>query len=286
MNLITCAWLAGLSVLCAFIGIDMLRQQERSYIGRLIAESRQGKLTMSVVAEKLGPSVAVWFPQADLDSLRQKLVWAGLGNRLSAEGFIGLKIILPLLVVLGGSLFISAIDLPPIVVMLLGLVGYIAPDSWLNNQVKKRQQQIFRELPQLLSLLITSVKAGIELNIALQQIGSTLQGPLGEEMQIAWQEISIGRNRKGALRAVGRRSGVREVEWFIETLITAEERGVDNLTEALENYRRELNNSRQRRAEEQAAKISLKMMLPVTVCIFLPIAILLILPGLLSFKTL
>ena len=67
---------------------------------------------------------------------------------------------------------------------------------------------------------------------------------------------------------MSQRTGVEEVERFVQTLIVTEERGNQNLAESIDEYTKELRASRLRKAEEEARKLPTKIVGPLVLCIF------------------
>jgi len=127
-----------------------------------------------------------------------------------------------------------------------------------------------------------SLKAGIELGPAFEEVGSEIAGPLGEELRLAWRHIATGQSRSTALRHAAKRCGVPTFTRFVETMVTAEERGTPDLAAVLANYMTDLRGTQRRHAEEEARKIPTKMNLPLIACIFLPMVVLLLTPVLMT----
>ena len=141
---------------------------------------------------------------------------------------------------------------------------------------------MYRKFPSLIGLLSTAISAGVELGPALEAVGETFPGPLGDELRLAWAEMATGRPRAAALRAMAKRTGVPSIIRFFETIITAEERGGIDLSVTIENFRVELVESQKRQINEQAKKVPTKMLLPMFLCIFLPTLILILVPVMLN----
>lgn len=274
-------WLAWLAVTLVFVALDLFRSPDESYLRRM-AGVEAPKGTWRQLADRVGPAVAVWFPAANLERLDQRLVWAGSLLGMKSETFVGLKVVAAAgALAVGGAL--SAFGLPPVIVPMLVVLAYMFPDMWLSSTVEKRQKAVARSLPVMVSLLVTALRAGVELAPAMQHIGEQMAGPLGEEMRLAWREMATGRSRAAALRAMADRTGVGEVERFVQTIVTAEERGGMNLSEVLSSFMDDVRDSRRRRLEEEANKLPNKMLAPLVVCIFLPMLLMLMAPAVFSF---
>lgn len=273
-SIISLGWLTWLSVILFFLGIDTLNYKEKSGYEKLFNVDRNPIL---VLAERLGPTIALWFPVANIDGIEEKLTWANKPYNLTAELFIGIKFVaLGIGLIIGSGL--TLIGFPSIFILVIAAICYFVPDSLLNSKVEQRKKQIQKGMPAMLNFLITSLRAGVELVPALNTIGAQLTGPLGEELRKATREMATGKPRALALREMAKRTGVDEVERFVQTLVVVEERGSSNFAEGLDEYSKELTNTRIRKAEEEARKIPTKIIGPLILCIFLPLIILLLAP--------
>lgn len=263
-----------MSVVLVFVGLDFLREPDKSlFQGRALQKTSWQRL-----AEVVGPVLAVWFPAVNIENLRQKLVWAGEPWGISVQGFIGLKAMLLAGGVFAGF-FLAALGLPSVFVPLLAVLAYLAPDMVLGQMVDRRQSAIYRDMPNMVGLVATAVKAGVELGPALNTVGEHMTGPLGEELRRAWLEISTSRRpRAASLREMAKRTGVPVVERFVETINTAEERGGMDISGTLSSFMADLRASQSRKAQEEARKIPTKLNLPLILCIFLPMLAMLLYP--------
>ncbi len=274
---ITAAWLVWFSVTCGFLGYDLLRNESRIME---MAQAGKGRGVINDLAAGVGPALAIWFPPANIDNLQKRLVWAGMGS-MAPETFIGIK---ALSAGIGFALasLLASIGFPVVFVPIVAAIAWVFPDGQLSGKVEKRQKAIAREVPPLVALLVTALRAGIELGPALEEVGSEISGPLGEELRLAWRQIATGQPRSTALRHAASRCGVSTFTRFVETIVTAEERGTPDLAAVLANYMTDLRGTQRRHAEEEARKIPTKMNLPLIGCIFLPMIVLLLTPVLLT----
>lgn len=268
------AWFTWIAVILLFIGIDAIRQKERMGYEKLFNIDKNPLLS---VAEKLGPIVAAWFPVANIEGIEQLIIYAGRPYGLNAELFIGIKIVAMGMGFIAGT-GLTLIGFPSIFTFVLMLIFYFMPDYYIRGKAEQRQKSIRADLPLMLDFLVTSLKAGVELVPAMNIIGGQFYGPLGEELRRATTEIMTGKPRAHALRDMSQRTGVEEVERFVQTLIVTEERGNQNLAESIDEYTKELRASRLRKAEEEARKLPTKIVGPLVLCIFLPMVILLMAP--------
>ncbi|HEV3087620.1 MAG TPA: type II secretion system F family protein [Candidatus Elarobacter sp.] len=141
-----------------------------------------------------------------------------------------------------------------------GAGGYL-PYSRLGSAIKRRNSEISRALPDLLDTLASTVRAGLALNAALAHVANAVSGPLSEELHGMLGEIRHGRARTDALRALVERLHNEEITQFVRALIQAERLGA-NLSTVLTGLSTESRERRVLKAEEKAAALPVKMVLP------------------------
>jgi pilus assembly protein TadC len=139
--------------------------------------------------------------------------------------------------------------------------GAYLPYSRLGGAIKKRKQAISRALPDLLDTLSSTVRAGLALNAALVHAAYAVSGPLAEELHGMLGEIRLGRSRTEALRALATRVQNDEITQVVRAMVQAERLGA-NLSSVLDSLSSESRERRVLKAEEIAASLPVKMVLP------------------------
>jgi tight adherence protein C len=234
--------------------------------------------------ERVGKLIADRTPEKSRDSLRVKLSVAGNPGNLSVGGFTALRdgvaIVGLVLGVLLGVLVNHSV-LGGVVGGAVGvLVGFYAPLYWLNYLAGGRRKQIQRSLPDAMDLLTVAAEAGQSFDAAIQTVVEKFNNALSEEFAKVLKEVQLGRPRLEALEEMGRRSGVEDVQNFVQAVIQSEQMGV-GIAKILRIQAAELRRRRRQRAQEQAAQASLKMMLPMVGCIFPTLWVILLGPAIL-----
>lgn len=154
--------------------------------------------------------------------------------------------------------------------VLFAIVGFLLPSFWLSRKVKKRQTQIFHDLPDVLDLMTVTVEAGLSLDASMVKVCEDAffqQSPLIREIKIALQETRAGKPRMESLRDMGERTMVDDLRSFAAMLIQTENLGT-SLAQALRVHSDSLRTLRRQKAEEAAAKIPIKLMFPLVFFIF------------------
>ena len=216
-----------------------------------------------------------------------RLLLSRAGYRsVAAERFywwarIATPVLLPALVAAGGI----ALGMPDKTLLLLALasagVGLSLPGAFLKSRARKRQEEITDALPDALDLLTVCVEAGLGINSAFVRIAEEfrLSSPmLSEEFGIVNREMVAGKPRMEALRALAERTGVEDLKSLVAMLIQTERLGT-SLAQSLRVHSDSLRVRRRQRAEEAAAKTTIKLVFPLVFLLFPALFIVILGPG-------
>ena len=165
-----------------------------------------------------------------------------------------------------------------------GIIGFLLPDFVLRRKTLKRQEEITDSLPDGLDLLVVCVEAGLGLNAAFVRITEEfrLSSPaLSEEFDVVNREMVAGKPRQEALRALSLRTGVEEVKSLVAMLIQTEKLGT-SLAQSLRVHSDSLRMRRRQKAEEAAAKTTIKLVFPLVFLMFPALFIVILGPGILQ----
>ncbi len=149
-------------------------------------------------------------------------------------------------------------------------LGYLLPDLALRWQLARRQQALFVAFPDAMDLLRVCVQAGLGLDAAIERVGREMRlaSPiLSEEWRLTGLELRAGASRAQALRHMAERVGLPEIDAMVTMLIQADRFGT-RMAEALQVHADALRSQRKLRAEEAAAKLPVKLLIPLVFCIF------------------
>jgi len=168
-----------------------------------------------------------------------------------------------------------------LLVLLAGIIGFLLPDFVLRWKIRKRQEEITDSLPDALDLLVVCVEAGLGLNASFIKITEEfrLSSPaLSEEFDIVNREMVAGKPRQDALRALTERTGVEDVKSLVAMLIQTEKLGT-SLAQSLRVHSDSLRMRRRQKAEEAAAKTTIKLVFPLVFLMFPALFIVILGPG-------
>jgi tight adherence protein C len=159
----------------------------------------------------------------------------------------------------------------PFLCLVLSLfLGAALPDTWLKNRTVKRQTEIRHGLPDAMDLALVAVEAGLGLDQALLRVGDDIREAypdLSDELRLRNLEVNLGKTRSEALRNFAERTGVEDVKTLVAILVQTDRFGT-SVGQALRTFSDSLRTKRRQRAEEQAAKLAIKMIIPMAIFIF------------------
>jgi tight adherence protein C len=151
----------------------------------------------------------------------------------------------------------------------------------LKSKIKKRKLAIQKQLPEVLDLLSVSVEAGLGFDAALQRIAARTKGPLVDELNTAYREITLGRPRAEALRNFEQRCGLEEVKSFVSAIIQAEQLGI-SLKNVLKSQAQQMRLLKRQKVEEKAMKAPVKIIIPLVFFVFPVLFIILLAPAVIN----
>ncbi len=225
--------------------------------------------------------------QADTSQIRKKLVTAGYRGPRATVIFLGSKIFLGVLFgtvfFLFGSNFTKGMTANTYTVLMVGtgLTGFYAPQLWLGFAISRRKEKLVNGFPDALDLMVVCVEAGLGLEQAIARVGDEIRmghKDLGDEFEILSLELRAGFAREQALRNLSERTDLEEIRSLIALLIQTDRFGT-SIGQALRVHSDSMRMSRRLRAEELAAKLPVKLMLPLIVFIFPSLMVVIIGPG-------
>jgi tight adherence protein C len=159
----------------------------------------------------------------------------------------------------------------PVLAVALVAFAYILPRFALKRMITARQARIRLALADALDLSVICVEAGLGLDQAIQRVGSDLSHAhpeLSNEFNLVNLEMKAGKPRAEALRNLASRTGVDDVRSLVAVLVQTDRFGT-SIAQALRVHSDALRTERRQRAEEQAAKTTIKMV-PVLVFFVFP----------------
>ncbi len=210
--------------------------------------------------------------------LLERFARAGLRSSAARDIYFAVRLLGPLAAVAAGS-FIPSNRF--FWMMTLGGICYLLPDILLSRMVKRRQEKIRRSVPDAVDLLVICVDAGLGMDQAMLRVGQELGNShpeIYEEFMQINREQRAGKLRLDAWQSMAERSNVPEIDGFVNMLMQTERFGTP-IARALSNFGDGIRQKRRQRAEELAAKTTVKIIFPLVLFIFPSIFIVLLGPA-------
>jgi tight adherence protein C len=219
---------------------------------------------------ELNDFVARTAPAAMIESIEQRLAESGMAGRFTPTGFVLAKVGMGVVGLVFG-VYVGAATANGFRAFIFGLgIGallFIFPDRFLAARTRARKDRLEADLPSAIDLLAICVEAGMSLDGALSQLVDHMEGPLSDEFSQTLGEIRAGEARSDALRRLAERVNLASMAALVRAIIQSDQQGIP-LGRVLRIQARDTRIARQHAAEERAAKMPVKMLLPTAVFIF------------------
>jgi tight adherence protein C len=223
--------------------------------------------------------------------LRRRMIQAGIYDARAVAYFfiartalaVGVAaavfVFLPLFTEKGGSFF-------TLMIMLGGMAGYIGPSMYVDRRIAARRNEHRTGFPDFMDLLVVCADAGLSMEASLDRVGRELADSypsLSANIHMGTLEIRAGRTMTDALEHLADRLGLEEARSFATLIQQSAELG-SSITDALRVYSDDMRHKRLSRAEEKAYSLPSRLAVPMMVCIFPVIFVVILLPVVIRFK--
>jgi tight adherence protein C len=223
-------------------------------------------------------------------SVQIKFLQAGIRNKNAPQYYFAVKTLLTLVlpVVLALFLHFTQPDIPftrtMLLVLLTAAAGYYLPEIFLRLVTQQRIERMRNSLPDMIDLMVVCAESGMGIDAAIARLSREMartDPDLAEEFYLSSLEMRAGANRIEAIRNLALRSRLEDMKDLVSMLVQADKFGT-SLAESLRIQSDMMRSRRTQRAEEIAAKIPVKMTLPLGLFIFPTLLIVLLGPAILE----
>ncbi|MEY2818578.1 MAG: type II secretion system F family protein [Chloroflexota bacterium] len=236
------------------------------------------------IIKRMGELSARFTPEKLLQETALKLELAGNPGRIDASTFLATRFIGA--AVFGGLLLLISnlpqVDWPSgrifLVVSIFTLLGFFFPQLWLGSRISRRQNEVRKALPDALDLLTICVEAGLGFEAAMSKVADKWENELSLMFGRCIREIQLGKTQREALRDMADRIGLPELTSFVAAVIQSQLLGV-SMAKVLRIQSDQMRLKRRQRAEEEAHKAPVKMIIPMALLTFPSIMIILMAPA-------
>ncbi|ALO34031.1 TadC [Colwellia sp. MT41] len=206
---------------------------------------------------------------------RKLLIHAGYHSTNALKIFNALKLMSMLsgvtlaIVVMKFSGGISMLVTLYIFAFIIGLT-YILPALILHKLADRRMKELRKFFPDALDLLIVCCEAGLGLLEAFQRVKNELEfvhPTLAHELGLVCSKVRVGLSMQQALQEFSDRTGLEDIRGLNSVIVQSLRLGT-GVAETIRVYADEYRDKRLQAAEENAAKLGVKMIFPMMFCIW------------------
>lgn len=119
-----------------------------------------------------------------------------------------------------------------LVALIVAALAAILPGAVLNFLIRKRQKAFRAQLPDMLTLLAGTLKAGYSIGQGFESVSTEVDDPMGRELRRVVTETRLGRSLEESLEAVAQRLDSEDFGWAVMAIRIQREVG-GNLAELL-----------------------------------------------------
>jgi tight adherence protein C len=210
----------------------------------------------------------------DSQSIRQFLIQAGYTEPNAAAIYwafrVSLAVALPAATLMLLPLLGVSARQTMLAVVWLGAMGWIGPTFYVRRRLKARQKEVQLAMPDMLDMLVVCVEAGLGLNQALVRVADEIDHVstvMSEQLTMVNLEMRAGTARDEALKNLAERTGLADIKSLVSMLIQTDRFGT-SVAHALRVHADTLRTKRRQRAEEAAAKTTIKLVFPLVLFVF------------------
>ena len=161
-------------------------------------------------------------------------------------------------------------------------IGWLAPMTIVRRRARARLDQLDRELPELVDLLVVTVESGLGFTSSMKLAAERFSGPLGDELRLGMQEQAMGLPTDQVLANILTRSETPSMRSFVRSVRQGETLGV-SIGQIMRSLEVEMRKRRAAAAEERAQRAPIKILFPLVALIFPALFVVLLAPALISF---
>jgi tight adherence protein C len=149
-------------------------------------------------------------------------------------------------------------------------LGWVGPTFYVRSRLKARQKEVQLALPDMLDMMVVCVEAGLGLNQALARVADEIDhvsSVMSEQLALINLEMRAGTPREEALKNFAERTGLADIRSLVSMLIQTDRFGT-SVANALRVHADTMRTKRRQRAEEAAAKTTIKLVFPLVLFVF------------------
>ena len=214
----------------------------------------------------------------------RRLMLAGYRKPHHADIFLGMRLAVPAVLGFSAAMYFSNNVFFIFVVALV--IGFFVPDLWLSYATNRRRDRLRLSLPDSLDLMAICLEAGLGLDQAVVRVGQELEvshPELSEELLLINFEQRAGLQRNAAWQSFAVRADFESARSFVAMLLQTDRFGTP-IAKSLGAFSDALRTQRRQKAEERAAKTTIKLVPPLVFCIFPAMGVVIVGPAIIALR--
>ena len=224
-----------------------------------------------------------------MGAIARQIAEAGYRYENSVAVYMGLRVLgAAVMMLVGANIagFFAEPLLRPVLIVSFALLGWMLPFLVLKRRIRARKKALARGLADALDLMVVCVEAGLGVNQALMRVAEEMDRvspEIADELTMVTLEMRAGTPREEALRNLAERTGNDDVRSWVNMMIQTDRFGT-SIADSLRIHSDTLRTKRQQRAEEEAAKLTIKMLIPLVLFVFPAVFIVILGPALITMR--
>jgi tight adherence protein C len=210
----------------------------------------------------------------DTSEVRQFLLQAGYIDPNAVSIYWASRVILSMGLVIAAILLLPILGLSTLqvltAVLWVGAMGWVGPVFYVRSRLKARQKELQKAMPDMLDMLVVCVEAGLGLNQAFVRVADEIDHVslvMSEQLALVNLEMRAGTPRDEALKNLADRTGLVDMKSLVSMLVQTDRFGT-SVADALRVHSDTMRTKRRQRAEEAAAKTTIKLVFPLVLFVF------------------
>lgn len=206
--------------------------------------------------------------------LRHQLRQAGYRNPKAPALFMAIRLLLAVGLYAAAAFLVGFTGVEAsqrlLFLVLGGLLGWMLPFLVLKRKIRARTRALQRGLADAVDLLVVCVEAGLGLNQALIRVGKEMERvcpEISEELEMVALEMRAGTPRSAALQNLAERTALQDIRSWVGMMVQTERFGT-SIADSLRVHSDSMRTKRRQRAEEAAAKLTVKLLVPLVALVF------------------
>lgn len=221
----------------------------------------------------------------NMRELRRRLIQAGIFDPRGVAYFFIARAALAVALAAAVFVLLPVVGGPRgsyfwLMVIVGGIAGYVGPSMYIDRRIAARQMEHRSGFPDFMDLMVVCADSGLSLEAALERVGREMGDSypsLTANIHITNLEIRAGRPLKDALERFADRLALEEARQFATLISQSIDLG-SSITDAMRVYSDDMRHKRLSRAEEKAYALPAKLSVPMMVCIFPVLFVVILLP--------